>query len=85
MKVINLDNVESPDIFYLWNIEYKYLFNSRDKSFYLKNILKLDSKKENKEELKAIFKIILEKQNIFVEIIDQDIKGLFDYFNSKFL
>lgn len=85
MKIINLDNIKNPDVFYLWNNEYKYLENDDDKKYYLKNILSLDSKFDNTEKLKAIFKNILEKQNILIEIKNEDIIWLFSYFNSKYL
>jgi hypothetical protein len=45
----------------------------------------LDNKKDNSEELKEIFKNILEKQNFFIEIKNEDIYSLFQYFNSKYL
>lgn len=85
MKIIDLDSIKSPDVFLLGVNEYKYLENEDDKKYYLENILSLDPKIDNTEELKKVFKNILEKQNISVEIINEDIDWLFHYFNSKFL
>lgn len=85
MKIIDLDKVENPDIFLLGSSAYKYLKSENDKNFYLENILKLDPKKDNSAELKKIFKSILENQNIFVDITNEDIFWLFQYFNSKYL
>lgn len=85
MKIIDLDNINAPDVFLLGENKYKYLANEEDKKYYLDNILSLDHKKDNSEELKNIFKNILKKQNIFVEIINEDIDWLFHYFNSKYL
>ena len=85
MKIIDLDKIKSPDIFYLGENEYKYNFDENDRKYYLESINNLDSKKDNTEELKNIFKSILVKQNIFVNLKNEDIKGLFSYFNSKFL
>lgn len=85
MKIIDLDNINAPDVFLLGANKYKYLENEEDRKYYLDNILKLDPKKDNYEELKNIFQNILKKQNIFVEIVNEDIDGLFHYFNSKYL
>ena len=85
MKIIDLDKVESPDIFLLWENEYKYQFDEIDRKYYLDNIKKLDYKKNNHNELKNIFETILKKQNIFINISDSDVEWLFNYFNYKFL
>lgn len=85
MKIINLDIVKSQDVFLLGSNEYRYLGNENDKKFYLESLLKLDSKKNNTEDLKKIFKRILEKQNIIVDIQNNDVFWLFQYFNSKYL
>lgn len=84
MQVINLDTVVSPDIFFLWEKQYKYSSLPEDKKYFLSRILNLDPKKENIQELKSIFLYILQKQNVDVEICDKDVVWLFNYFVSKF-
>lgn len=81
MKVVNLDNIQIYK-FYLWEILYQYQFREEDKKYYISSLLELDTKKDNTEKLLKIFKNILEKQNLSVKLLKNDIKWLFNFFNS---
>ena len=80
MKIINLDNIK-VNKFYLWKNLYKYQFKQEDKKYYFENLSSLDPQKDNINKLLEIFKNILKKQNLFIDIRKSDISWLFNFFN----
>lgn len=83
MKKINLDTINYE--FSLWENTINYEFREEDKKYYLENVLELNEKEENNENLKEIFSFILKKQNPLIIITKNDIIWLFNFFNSIFL
>lgn len=81
MKVVNLDDIQIHK-FYLWEKLYQYQIREEDKKYYISCLLELNTKKDNTEKLLEIFKNILEKQNLSVKLLSNDIKWLFNFFNS---
>ncbi len=80
MKIINLDNIKINK-FYLWKTLYKYQFKQEDKEYYFESLWSLDAKDDNSDKLLEIFKNILEKQNLSVKLLSNDIKWLLNFFN----
>lgn len=84
MKQVIIDNPNTYN-FMLWDLEYRYKYNSEDKKYYFENILKLNPKKNNAEKLINIFTNILKKQNQKVDVTKYDVFWLFNFFNFVFL
>lgn len=80
MKIINLDNIK-VNKFYLWKTLYKYNFKPEDKKYYFESLLSLNLKDDNTSKLLEIFKNILEKQNVSVKLLSNDVKWLLNFFN----
>jgi hypothetical protein len=84
MKIINLDYIKTHK-FYLWKDLYKYQFKHEDKEYYSLSLLSLNPKNDNSDKLLEIFTNILEKQNLTVKLLRNDIKWLFNFFNYTLL
>ena len=83
MKIYEISDI---DIFYLWKTKYEYQFSLEDKKFFLQEILNLNEKDKNfLKKIKKIFIKILKKQNLKVDIQDNDLFWLLNYFLMKYL
>jgi len=87
MKIIDLNKFKNKeyDLFFLGEKQYKYTPSAEDKIYFLEELKKLNIKKDLQKSWIKVFKKLLSRENININITENDLFSLINYFSWKLL